>query len=793
MLIRLLKKDLKRKKTMNIILLAFIITATMFLAGSVSNLRIIGNAIPSFMDKANVPDLLVIMNDEDSMVSKLEDLLATSTNYTSVDHSDSHMLLQSNFYYLNNGKEEKMSNISYISVQNQNSPYQLVFDENDQPFQLKDNEIALPSVIKIDNKLKIGDEILIKLGSYERTYKIAAFTKDAMLNTKMVGVHRFFLSDQDYAELSKQSGAQPTKFYYVMSDHVSDFLHEFQENNISYFITLQRSQAPLVYLMELMVAAILIIVSLCLIGISFLILRFTIVFTMQEDYQQIGVMKAIGIKNRKIKQLYLVKYLALALAGASIGLGLSFPLCNFLTKLALTSMTISNASSQAGISILCSIVIVLLVILFCYLSTSKVNHFSAMEAIRNGSTCERFTKKSKISLHKHNHMKPSVYLSVNDIFGHFKRYIILFLTFCLGTFLTILPVNAANTLRDEKLISLFGLEQTDLYYIPDNLNDIVMAHDRNILSEDLKQTSEEFKRLGYDIDLHAELALIGYYSSTSHEDALSIMSFQSFHNSDPSYPLLEGNVPILENEIAITYVIADKLGVGIGDTVTAVFGEDKYQFVVSGIYQSMNNMGENTRLSEAVSINYKNLSAITTYQGNFKSLNPKETANAIKELKKHYPNAIVQTPKEMANSWLSTIVYQINNAGKIILALVLIINCGLTVLMMKSFITKDKGSIAMLKSIGYKNGTIRIWQTLRIVFILILSIVVGCILTFATNNLTLGTIFCTMGAKKIYITIKPLEVLVFYPLLLLGTTSFVAFLSTRSVKKVGISDMNVLE
>ena len=53
-------------------------------------------------------------------------------------------------------------------------------------------------------------------------------------------------------------------------------------------------------------------VSICLILIAFMVLRFTIVFTLQEDYREIGIMKAIGLKDAGIKSVYLIKYLAIA-------------------------------------------------------------------------------------------------------------------------------------------------------------------------------------------------------------------------------------------------------------------------------------------------------------------------------------------------------------------------------------------------------------------------------------------------------------------------------------------------
>ena len=56
----------------------------------------------------------------------------------------------------------------------------------------------------------------------------------------------------------------------------------------------------------------LLMVSLIFVAVAFVILRFTIAFTLSEEFREIGVMKAIGIRNLKIRSLYLVKYAALS-------------------------------------------------------------------------------------------------------------------------------------------------------------------------------------------------------------------------------------------------------------------------------------------------------------------------------------------------------------------------------------------------------------------------------------------------------------------------------------------------
>ena len=59
MYLSILKKDLKSKKTMNMILLVFIILATMFVSSSVNNILRVTTALNDYFEMANAPDYLV--------------------------------------------------------------------------------------------------------------------------------------------------------------------------------------------------------------------------------------------------------------------------------------------------------------------------------------------------------------------------------------------------------------------------------------------------------------------------------------------------------------------------------------------------------------------------------------------------------------------------------------------------------------------------------------------------------------------------------------------------------------
>ena len=69
MLFRILKKDLKRKKVMNAILLCFILLATMFVASGISNVVSVMNGTDSYLDKAGIGDYVVISMGADSKAS----------------------------------------------------------------------------------------------------------------------------------------------------------------------------------------------------------------------------------------------------------------------------------------------------------------------------------------------------------------------------------------------------------------------------------------------------------------------------------------------------------------------------------------------------------------------------------------------------------------------------------------------------------------------------------------------------------------------------------------------------
>lgn len=74
MFLRILKKDLKRKKTMNIILLMFVILCSMFAAAAVNNIIAVTGGIEHYFNAADVPDVTVLTIGENDIEERIAEL-----------------------------------------------------------------------------------------------------------------------------------------------------------------------------------------------------------------------------------------------------------------------------------------------------------------------------------------------------------------------------------------------------------------------------------------------------------------------------------------------------------------------------------------------------------------------------------------------------------------------------------------------------------------------------------------------------------------------------------------------
>lgn len=779
MYLRILKKDLKRKKTMNVILLIFVILAATSIASSANNLITVSGAVDNFFEKANVPDYWFSSTNAADM-ERFEDF-ASENGY---EHSTLRLVqIEPKNVTIEGEKMEYKNTICLSTLGGIN-----IFDKNDDVItHINDGEIYVAGYMfhSTENDYHEGGKIFISQNGVEKEFTVKGYSKDALYGSEMVGMGRFLVSENDAALFDTESAAACSSVEVHTRDE--EYIDKFNALGINTIMSIDRSMFKMVYIMDTLIAGILLVVSVCLILISMVILRFIINFTITEEFREIGVMKAIGIKNFAIRGLYIAKYFAIAVIGTAVGLCISFPLSRLMISGALKKMVISSGDNYL-INISAAVLAAVIVVLFSYLCTRKIKKFSPIDAIRSGETSERYKKKGILRLGK-SHMPTVPFMALNDIFSGVKNYISMIIIFILGTLLVIIPTNTINTLRSDKLITIFNMVESD-HVISQELLFNPNEDNKSKVERQFSEVREMFAENGIDVDVFQEIMFRANVNKG--EKRTNSISFQSMGGVTPDmYTYLEGTPPQNVHEVALTFLIAERIGAEIGDDVEIKLGEDTRTYTVSAINQSMNNMGEGVRFHEDAELDYNYAAGCFGIQVNYKDSPDKaELAERKALLEKLYPDATVFTSGEYISYMIGNIAGQLDQMKILILSIILAINALVAVLMVKSFITKEKSEIALLKAIGFQNGTLTLWQTLRIGIVLIVSVLTGALVSTPLSSLIITPIFRMMGAYSIEYDIRAVEVYVVLPLIMLGVTALAAFISAQGLRKISSSQIS---
>jgi len=785
MYVNILKKDLKRKKSMNIILFLFIVLCTTFMAGSVNNLLTTMNALDYFQMKSNTSDYLMIAKENEA----INHWIQTSQHIISSE-KDNGIIVNEDDLLIQNGTYKASGTTALVKIP---ETYNLILDALNQPITaMKSGEIAISYTEAQNNNLGIGDTITISLGDKEKILTVTQIIKDMAFGSAYMGFTRLLISAEDFTFFEESEEVMICQLYSIMSEDTTALEKDLNRQSFSVISNFDRNMLRNVYLMEMMIAAILIIVSICLIIIAIVMLHFTIAFTLQEDYKEIGIMKAIGLKNAGIKGLYIIKYFFLAVIGAVVGIFLSIPLGNMMTESISNSMAMESAAGNLYINVVCGALVVLLVITFCYISAGKLGKFTAMQAIRSGSGGERYQSKGIYQLRKHRKVPVVLQMAINDILSHFRSYIVMVIIFVLGTLLIILPLNAANTLRSEDAVEYFGIARSDVYISNFKENDYMEKASLNYVLEDIEALENLYREGGVDITLYVEYGFMAKVYVEDPNSSSTFLGLQAQNFDASNYNMyIDGAAPMLANEIAMTELSMEKLGVSIGDSVSIMIGDTTLSYIVTGSYQSMNMMGEGLRFSSVAETNFQYTSGIYSLQGNFADRT--DIDGQIRKLKELTPDYTIKTPFEYISTNMGATMDTLDSLISMIIVVVLFINCLITVLMTRTFIIRDIGEIALLKSIGFTDRAAKIWQTLRVIIVLVISITLGILLSNLLNPIVFKYTFGIMGADKVQPHIIAMEVYLFYPLLLLAGTGIAAVLSTGMIGKIKLTQIRNIE
>ena len=775
MLLRLLKNDLLHGKLTNFMVMIFLAVSTMLSCASITLIYSSQNQISYFMDDmGKVADYnFSMMNITKKDIQKITAFMkAKDIDAYQIEHAITLPLSVMRF----NGTNDLESSGCFATTLPKT--YNFLFDENNNIPDIQPGEVGIPLSMKHQLNLQLHDTFQILRGTRTYTYKITSFVRDSVYGSDMMGQKRIILHPADYQ--IQYDITQDIDHAVVLSvndgPNTKQLEYEMQKASLPNAILVDKETAELSFMgVSLGTSAMLLMSGIILLCMSFLIIRFTILFQIESNYAEIGIMKAIGFQHSQIKPLYLMKYMGITLIGVIIGFFTSIPFAELLENMQASVVPIMPGNTGTYLSLIIVILIPALVYTVTTLVLRKLKKQSTMDAIRKGNEGETYKEHTHFTLAKTRLHRLHSFLAFNDLMTHRKHFLMMVIIYAFCMVLILVPLTLKDAFQKDTFLQILKISIGDLYSQQNGGNSVKdLEEKRAMVLRDLKV---------YDENIRVDLETM---TSASLSDAGLNTSVFLMKRADGNTIAFDyGKAPKLSNELALSTTLAKRYGKTVGDSISMEYEGKKNTYLISGIYSSMMNLGNNI-LAGDLEYEY----AYTGYLVIHLSQDELTNHQVAETIKKEYKGLKLIDSKQMTKSFSGDMPQQITMMSDLIISIILIILFALTFLFSKLHMLRAKKAIALMRSMGYAKRNIRRWLFVRCMIQVLCGLLLGILLhTFCMNGL-LEAYLESMGMGSVELRSAPLNMYVLYPLLFILAAMAAQWIVNRTIPAWNIKDLS---
>ncbi|WP_300903047.1 ABC transporter permease, partial [Faecalibaculum rodentium] len=397
------------------------------------------------------------------------------------------------------------------------------------------------------------------------------------------------------------------------------------------------------------------LVSLAVLAISLLCIRYILFLQLEQDRQQTGMMKALGISRKAVRQIYLVHYALLTvpgiLAGLLAALILQRPLLKQLRELYGTA---PDSSAVPLACLLAASVIALIVLISVRLSLHSLDRQSPLDALRNPQTFGRSGTRF---------MSAAV---------------------CAGcTFLVLVPLFLSHTLSSPGFVTSMGIGDAQLRL------DLQSAPTADSLSERLQKD-----------DRVQRWTLLKTYGESARLKDGSSLSLPVETGDLEAFPVTcdKGSLPRQQNELALSVLAARELDLEPGD-ILRLEGQSE-PFVITGLYSDITNGGKTAKALH-----------LKTYQAPVWTVGYvtlKEGADSQSWMESMSGAGIpVTSIRDYVRQTYAQTLHQLDLASQLAAFTGLFILCVVMFLAIRLSIQQNRPTLSLKKALGFTTGQLK--------------------------------------------------------------------------------------
>lgn len=773
-LFRILKRDMVRNRVINLVILALVLLSAFMLASGAGLIVQLTVSIDALFTQSRVPHLVQMHAGE----LDRDQVEAWAADNSLVDQYQIVEMITVDGSHLRLGEwgSTELAGVMDISVVVQNRQFDFLLDHENRPMYPAPGEIGVPLYYREARDLSVGDRVLIDTGVFAREFRVAGFVRDAMMNPSIIHSKRFLVHPADFAALRAELPDTEYLIEFLLNDpgRVGELAAAYTAAGLP-------DRGPAVdhrifrvfnALTDGMVAAVVVVLSLLLMLVAVLCLRFTIRATIEEDYGQIGVMKAIGMHRGIIRRVYLLKYIALG-GVASLG----GYLVSLIARPALTANItafLGTAPVPPGLLLVPALaagLVCAMVVGSAVLILRPIHRISAVAALRSGVVEGRLRRVGVLPLRLGRHAAVNIVLGLRDVTQRPRLYALVVGVFAVCAAIVLVPFHFYSTMNDPSLIAYMGISRSDIRI-------------------DLRQTDlvgTRFEEMVETVATDPEVArysplVTARFTLLTEDRGRESIAIETGEFDRFRLEFFSGSAPRNGNEIALSVLKAKDLDRAVGDTLRLLVGGAERTMTVSGIYQDVTNGGRTAKAPLP-----PNGETVLWYSLIVDLQPGVNVAGKTAEYSQLFHPARITDLDGYIDETLGQTISRL--AGVVVAAICigLVVAVLITALFLKMLLIKDTARIAVMKSLGFSLRHIRLQYQSTALALLTIGVAAGTVLSNTLGERAVGLLWSFMGAAQIRFVIHPLQAYLLLPLLLAGAVVVTTVMSVSRIRNTSIA------
>ncbi|MFJ7920284.1 ABC transporter permease [Lysinibacillus fusiformis] len=779
-ILKIVLASIRNKKVSSAIIFFLTVVITFFSVSSLTMLEKTEQIFEESYSSSNAPDMYYTF-DNQYYYDEYANFFQNRKEVANVNQKDN-LAISKQVYIHNKSIDESMLEAYRLSE----NKFQVKTSKNNVQ-DLKNSEVYIPFLFKQQYKAKEGDKLKIKIGNEEKSYTIAGFFEDPMFGSSIGGIKRIFMTEADFSALSEIDHPVLLKrtslMVYIKSAYKNDKFDqtlneinkEFGKDDLGYYLV-HSSFKQSSSLVPTIISFVFLVFSAFLAFIVAIVIRHAILSTIEEEYVNFGILKAVGFMSRQILAVVLLQYLTICIIGIVVGLGFSIFMLSQLGNLMLSS---TGLFWRDGLNLELVFLIILVLLLFIafivYLSARLTKKITPVRAIIYGMAQSKKSASNKGSLVKMSFLPLNFSLPIKQMLSQLKQYLMLILISVVLVF-SVLTITNLSMLFDneEKQNALFGFSDFDLNVRSTNIE--------LVNEQDIEAVVSEIKK-EHDV-------LYSFQNDQKYVKLEGTRMFVDVSNTfKDGYPKpLEGRFPEADNEIVVTPIVKQQFNKKVGDTVQVqMTGGFEKTFTIVGSIQSTMEFGKSVAM---LTSGLKRIDPTFISMGT--SLKFKSTENVdktVQQLKKKYQTTgsgmKIDSGQSLTKQVMDPIRNTINIAAQVVYMLAIILVAFISFLLSMIAIQREVLDMAIFKAIGFSSTQLRFQFALRFMFASLVGGIIGAGISFLFSPKLIEIALLATGIARIDTNITLLSIVI--SVVSTAMVAFVfAFIAAKCVKKLTV-------